>query len=144
VIEATTEERSLLTELLGISIESTGGERRPLQLGAAALDLLRRGWRAARGFWGPRARDPRQLSEDERRLVGAAAAAGLEIGLCDGSGGVRRRRSMRISGRDRPEVRAAAAALASGDEWLYPALLAVAGDDLDIPRELRDRWRALS
>ncbi len=141
LIEASTEERSLLNELLGIRIESPDGGRRRLQLGAAVVDVLGRGWHAARGLWGPRAVNPRQLTEGERRLVDAAAAAGVELALGDGAGMVRRRRSRCIAGRDRPEVRAAAAVLASGDEWLYPALLAVVGNDLDIPREVRDRWR---
>ncbi len=142
MIEATTEERSLLTELLGISIEGLGGERRPLQLGTALGHALRRVRQSVRGFSGPRALDSGQLTADERRLVDSAAAAGVGLALCDGSGMVWRRRSVRLVGRDRPEVRAAAITLRSGEEWLYPALLAVAGDDLDIPREVRDRWRA--
>jgi len=141
-IEATTEERSLLTELLGISIENSGGGRRPLQRWTALGDNLRRVRQAVRGFWGPRALDPGRLTVDERRLVDSAAAAGVELALCDGTGMVRRSRSVRLVGRDRLEVRAAATALRSGEEWLYPVLLTVVGDDLDIPREIRDRWRA--
>lgn len=140
VIEATTEERSLLTELLGISIENSGGGRRPLQLGTALGDVLRRIRQALRGFWGPKALDPGQLTEDELRLVDSAVAAGVGLALCDGTGMARRSRSVCLVGRDRPEVRAAAITMRSGEEWLYPALLAVAGNDLDIPREIRDRW----
>lgn len=141
VIEATTEERSLLTELLGIRIESLGNSRRPLRFRVALLDALRRGRRVARGLWGPSALEPRQLTDDERRLVDSAAAAGVELALCPGSVMVRRRRSVWLVGRDRPEVQAAAITLRSGEEWLYPALLAVAGRDLDIPHEIRERWR---
>jgi hypothetical protein len=142
VIEATTEERSLLTDLLGIRIEGLDSGRRPLRLGNALAAVLRRGRRAARSFWRPRAVDDRHLTEDERCLVDSAAAAGVELALCDGSGMARRRRSACLVGRDRPEVRAAAIALRSGEDWLYPVLLAVAGNEIDIPREIRDRWRA--
>ncbi len=142
VIEASTEERSLLTELLGLRIEDPGGGRRTLRLGPAVVDALDRGWRRVRSPWGPRALDPGQLSDDELRLVEVAAAAGVDLALCAGDRKPRLRRSACLVGRNRPEVRAAAITVRSGEEWLYPALLAVAGDDVDIPREIRDRWRA--
>jgi len=142
VIEATTEERSLLTELLAIRIEDPGGGRRTLRFGPAVVNALDRGWRRVRSLWGPRALAPGQLTADELRLVESAAAAGVDLAVCNGAGRPRRRRSMCLVGRDRPEVRAAVIAMRSGDPWLYPALLAVAGNDLDIPHEIRDRWRA--
>ena len=141
VIEASTEERSLLTDLLGIRIEFLGASRRHLRFGPAMVGALRRGRQIVRGLWGPSALGPGQLGDDERRLVESAAAAGIELALCPGAVDLRRRESVWIVGRERPEVRAAVAALGTGEEWLYPALLAVAGHDLDIPRELRDRWR---
>jgi len=142
VIETTTEERSLLTELLDIRIESLDGGRRRLRFSRALGDALRRVRQAVLGFFGPRALDRGRLTEDERRLLDFAAAAGVELAFYDGAGMARRNRSACLVGRDRPEVRAAAITLRSGEEWLYPALLAVAGNDLDIPREVRDRWRA--
>ena len=140
VVEATTEERSLLTELLDIRIENLGSGRLPLELGRGIVDALRRGWRSVRGLWGPQALQNSKLTQRELRLVGAASAAGVELSLCEGSAAVRRRRSHILVGRNRPEVQAAALALASGGEWLYPALLAVAGEDLDIPDEIRNHW----
>jgi hypothetical protein len=141
VIEATTEQRSLLTELLDIGIEGPDGGRRTLRPGPAVVNALDRGWRRLRSLWGPRALDRGQLTQDELRLVESAAAAGVDLAMCDGAGRPRRCRSACLVSRDRPEVRAAAITMRSGDPWLYPALLAVAGNDLDIPHEIRDRWR---
>jgi len=140
VVEAATEERSLLAELLNIRIENVGGGSRSLELVPRIVEGLRRGWRATGCLWAPRALCRRQLTPEELRLVEAASIAGVELVLCEGAGMVRRCRSGYLVGRDRPEVQAAALVLASGGEWLYPALLAVAGEDLDIPDEIRNHW----
>ncbi len=70
----------------------------------------------------------------------AASTAGVDLDLCGGSGPVRTRRSHHVVGRERPEVRAAVAAIGSGGRWLYPALLAVVGEDVELPNGIRDRW----
>jgi hypothetical protein len=140
VVEATTEERSLLAELLDIRIENIGGGSRSLELVPRIVDALRRGWQSVRGLWGPQALQNGKLTPIELRLLGAASEAGVELSLCEGSAAVRRRQSRYLVGRNRPEVQAAALALATGGEWLYPALLAVAGEDLDIPDEIRNHW----
>lgn len=140
VVEATTEERSLLSELLGIRIENVGSRRRPLDFGPRIVDGLRRGWGVVRGLWSPGPLRRHELTAREGRLVEIASVAGVKLALCAGSGSARKRRSHTLVGRERPEVRAAAAAVGSGDEWLYPALLAVTGEDLKIPDEIRARW----
>jgi len=140
VVEATTEERSLLAELLGIRIENTGRGSRSLGLVPRIVEVLCRGWRTVRCLWAPRVLHRHQLTTEELRLVEAASIAGVELALCEGAGMVRRCWSGCLVGRDRPEVKAAAIALGSGGDWLYPALLAVAGEDLDIPDEIRNHW----
>ena len=140
VIEVTNEERSLLSELLDVRIESLGTGRRPLEFGRDIVDALRRWWRTVRGLWGPQALQNHKLTPDELRLVEAASDAGVGLSLCEGTTSPRRRRSRYLVGRNRPEVQAATLAMASGGEWLYPALLAVAGEDLDIPSKVRTRW----
>lgn len=140
VLEATTEERSLLSELLGIRIENLASGRRPLELGPRVVDALRHGWSVVRGLWSPTPLDHRKLGPEERNLVETANAAGIEVALCPGSGSLRRRGSLSLLGRERPEVRAAAAAVTKGEEWLYPALLAVIGKEIELPDEIRARW----
>ena len=140
VVEATTEERSLLSELLDIRIENIGSDRRPLEFGQRIVEGLCRGWRVVRGLWGPKPLDRRQLTSQELRLVEAASAVDVKLALCPGSGSARKRGSLHLVGRERTEVMAAAASVDSGDQWLYPALLAVAGEDLEIPDEIRDHW----
>ncbi len=139
-VEATTEERSLLSELLNIRIENLGRSRLPLEFGRRIVDGLRRGWRRVRNIWSRKPLHPHQLSPEERRLVDAASTAGVDLDLCGGSGPVRTRRSHHVVGRERPEVRAAVAAIGSGGRWLYPALLAVVGEDVELPNGIRDRW----
>ena len=140
VVEATTEERSLLSELLDIRIENLGSGRAPLHFGPRIVDGLRRVWRVARGLWCGKPLQRHELTPEESRLLEAASGAGVELALCAGAGPVHKHRSRHVVGRDRTEVRAAAAATGSGDRWLYPALLAMAGEDVELPDEIRDRW----
>jgi hypothetical protein len=141
VVRAAIEERSLLSELLEIRIENLARGRSPLDLGPRIRALLHRGRRGVRGLFGPPELPRNRLTPEENQLLEAASAAGVELGLCDGSTMVRKRRSRILVGRERREVAAAAAAVADGDEWLYPALVAIAGEDLEIPDEIRERWR---
>jgi hypothetical protein len=140
VIEAATEERGLLAEVLGLRVERWAGGSRPRDLGPRLLAAPRRaaGW--LRGLVGPPPRAGHELSRDERFLIDAAAGNGFEIGLCDGSGPPRRRRSVLLLSRDRPEVRRAVRVVAGSGDWLYPALVAAAGEVVEIPDRLRDRW----
>lgn len=140
LVEATTEERALLSELLDLHIEGAAGDGRvglPLRLRSS----VRRVWRRARGLIGPRILEASDLTADERGLLEAWAAAGLDLALCGGDGAVRVRGSTIILGRDNPEVRAAARVVATSQEWVYPSILAMA-HDLDIPDGVRSRWRA--
>lgn len=139
-IEASAEERSLLSELLGVRIERAGDGRRGRDGVARLGGLIRRGWRAARGLAPPRPLEPERLTAGERRLVEAAASAGVELGLCRGTGHLRTRGSRILVGRERSEVVAAVGALTGGDEWLYPALLATVGSVRELPEPLRRRW----
>lgn len=141
VLELTTEERGLLSELVAIRIENLGQRYRREEIGRRITSLLRGGWRVACGLFGPPALPPSRLTAAEIRLLETASTAGVEIGLCRGTAAVRRRGSRLLVGRERPEVVAAAKVVDDGDEWLYPAILAVAGEDLEISGEIRDRWR---
>jgi hypothetical protein len=140
VVTATAEERSLLADLLSIRIERRGAGGRSTGPFGFVVGGLRRCWRALRAGWGTRPLDSDQLTPAERRLVRAACDAGVDLALSPGFSAVRIRRSTLVVGRERTEVRAAAAAVADGSAWLYPALLAVAGDLVELPDEIAVRW----
>ena len=126
--------------LATFNIENLGSDRAPLHFGPRIVDGLRRVWRVARGLWCGKPLQRHELTPEESRLLEAASGAGVELALCAGAGPVHKHRSRHVVGRDRTEVRAAAAATGSGDRWLYPALLAMAGEDVELPDEIRDRW----
>jgi hypothetical protein len=139
LVEATTEERALLSEILGLHIERVGGPGR-VELGPRLRSLMTGFWKRIRGVAGPPGIGISELTPDERGLVEAWSAAGLDFALSRGHGAARLRGSTVVIGRDRPEARAAVSAVAENDEWIYPTILAFAGD-LDIPDEIQDRWR---
>ena len=91
---------------------------------------------------GPRTRPvpSGELSETEQRLIGWAAVAGVELALTPGRGEPRRAGHRWLLGRDRREVAAASAAVSCDAAWLYPALLAIIPDDVEMRAGLRKRW----
>jgi hypothetical protein len=137
-IVASAEERSLLSQLLGLHIEIGGA--RPGRSVRQLRRLLRRWNRALRGL-AARPLGETMLGDDERRLLDAAASVGVRLRLCEGDAPLRTRGDVRIVGRRRPEIRAAARAVAAADGWLYPALLAIDGELADVERGIRARWR---
>jgi hypothetical protein len=141
ILRASTDERSRLAELLDIRIESLDRRRFPRAVLPRIMAGFRRGRRVVRGLAGASALAPHRLTSQEKRLLQTAAAAGVELGFCDGRAAIRSRGPVVLIGRRRREVEAAVTVVADGDEWLYPALLAVAGDGLEIPDETRERWR---
>jgi len=143
LVEATTEERALLSELLELRIERVADTNRA-GLGPRLGSLMRRAWRRILGMVGPAVIAESELTLEERALVNAWAGADLELALCAGMGAMRRRGSAVILGRDRAEVRAAARVVAGSDEWVYPAILVAAGDleiATEISDDIRNRWR---
>lgn len=138
-VVATDEEMALLAELLGINMErvSSGGA---LALGSKIGRFHRRLRGLLLGFAGSRSLDRSELNAGERSLIDAAAAAGLDLALCAGERAAGIRGTGVVVGRNRAEVRAASAAVAGDDAWLYPALLVLGGEDLEIPEELRADW----
>ena len=139
LVEATTEERALLSELLGLHIERVGGSGR-VEFGPRLRSLVVRFWKRIRGVASLSGIDISELTPDERGLVDAWSTAGLDLALSGGHGAARLRGSRVVIGRDRPEVRSAAQAVAEDDLWIYPTILALA-DDLEIPDEVRNCWR---
>jgi hypothetical protein len=141
-VEATAEERSLLSELLGVRVELTAGSRPSLDLWSRLTGRAVECWRELRGLAPPRPLASHRLEEEERRFVDAAAAEGIELGLCPGSFSVRTRGRKILIGRQRPEVVSAIRVFADDCEWLYPALLATVGSARDLAPALRRRWLA--
>jgi len=141
LVRATTEEASRLAELLDIRIERLGRTRFPRAALSRMTAALHRGRRIARGLIGPPALPSHRLTAPENRFLEAASAAGVELALCDGRATARSRGSVILVGRRRREVEAAVTVAAGGDGWLFPALAAVAGEDLEIPGVIRERWR---
>ncbi len=139
VIDATPEERRLLSELLGVRIEPLH-PRAIDSLRERLLVVGRRLWGRVRGAVGRRSLPERSLGRSERRLLEVAAQAGAGIELSAGSGAPRLRGGRVVIGRDRPEVRAAVACVASDVRWLYPALVALADDGADVDGRVRERW----
>jgi hypothetical protein len=136
VVEASTEERALLSELLDVRVERVGRRTAAGEL----ADRLRRAWFAASSRLGPGPIAPGRLRADERRLLEAATAAGVGLALCPGRRRARRRGEHWLVGRERPEVRAAVAAVAEESSWLYPALLAMIGEDGGAGETVRRAW----
>jgi len=141
VVQAAAEERSRLAELLDIRIESLGRGGLARAVLPRLKAGLRRFQRIVRGLIGPPALPPHRLTAQENRLLEAASAAGVEIALCHGRSAARLRGSTVLVGRRRREVAAAAAVAAEDRGWLYPALLAVAGESAEFPAEMRESWR---
>jgi hypothetical protein len=136
LVEASTEERALLSELLDVRVERVG------RGGAAGelADRLRRVWTSVSSRLGPGPLGPDRLRADERRLLEAAAVAGVNLAICAGNRRARRRKECWLVGRQRPEVRSAVAAVAEDSSWLYPALLAMIGDDGGAAEAVRRSW----
>jgi hypothetical protein len=65
----------------------------------------------------------------------------VTVRLCAGVGRVKRQSGVLLLPRNNPIVVQAVRLVASGDEWLYPALLAVVGDEAILSPDLRTRWR---
>jgi hypothetical protein len=138
-VVVTDEEMGLLTELLGVHMERAPNRRTPaLRISLARAVRRLRGVLAA--FAGSRPLHRGELTVGERGLVDAASAAGADVALCAGGGAATTRRRGVVVGRDRPAVRRAVAVVARDVSWLYPALLALGGEALEIPEDLRARW----
>jgi len=138
-VVATDEEIGLLAEFLGIHMERISGGG-VLAIGPRIGRALRRLRGALLGIVGPRPVDRGELTVEERRFANVAMAAGVELTLCAGSRPPGIRGTGVMVGRGRAEVRAASAAVSADTTWLYPALLAIGGDDLEIPDNLRSDW----
>jgi hypothetical protein len=141
-VEATAEERSLLSELLGVRVELAADPRPSLDLWFRLTGRLGQGWRELRGLAPPRPLAGHLLEEEERRFIDAAAEAGIDLGLCPGKLPVRTRGRKILIGRGRPEVVSAIRVFAGDSEWLFPALLATVGRACDLAPTLRRRWLA--
>jgi hypothetical protein len=84
---------------------------------------------------------PEELHEPERLLLSALRAQ-LDhrvLGLCRGSGSIRRGPHRLVLPRDNPEVQAAIRMVASDPAWVYPAVLALL-DGREFPDRARRRW----
>ena len=140
LVEATTEERALLADLLGVHVEviDTGAQ---MGLLSRLRSLARRVRQRVRGVVGAPIIESSEWSENEAALITAWSDAGSDLRLCRGGGSARVRGSTVIVGRERPEVRAAAGVAAESDGWLYPIMLAVS-EELEVPDEIRGRWLA--
>ncbi|MEX1310672.1 MAG: hypothetical protein AB1Z65_09665 [Candidatus Sulfomarinibacteraceae bacterium] len=140
LVEATTEERALLADLLGVHVEwiDTGARMGSL---VRLRSLARRVRQRARGLVGAPIISSSELTRDEEALITAWSDTGSDLRLCRGRGSARVRGSTVIVGRERPEVRAAAAVAGEADGWLYPIMLALS-EDLEVPDGTRGRWLA--
>jgi hypothetical protein len=79
-----------------------------------------------------------------RKLEGITSHADGEVlraRLCAGVGRVKRQAHTLLLPRNNPLVVQAVRLVESDERWLYPALLAVVGDDALLPTDLRSQWR---
>jgi len=146
VVILTDEERGLLTDLLEIRLE------RPLRRGrggvwrraATAAERARR-WLIERlrgGFRGGEVPDD-ELLDVERRLLrelDRRAGEALDVRLCAGGGGVRKRGRRLLLPRRDPLVAGSVRLMARDGDWLYPVASALIGDHAELDSELRTRW----
>jgi hypothetical protein len=146
VVLASVEQRGLLAELLGVSLQQAPrlsrrfGLRRAISaLGRAAARLSQLLLGASGGRVVPRedllAAETELLDELNRR-----AAPPTEVRLCAGAGPVRRRGRVLLLPRSHQLVTESVRMVSEGEGWRYPVVLALLGDRVGPVDELRDRW----
>jgi hypothetical protein len=146
VVILSEEERALLTDLLGVRLERPprrgggGGWRRAAaaarRSGGRLLEVLRGGFR------GSEVPDD-ELLEAERRLLrelDGCAGDAVDVRLCAGGGGVRRRGRRLLLPRHDPLVAGAVRLVARDADWLYPVASALIGESVELDEDLRTRW----
>lgn len=150
VIAVSTEERSLLEEIVGRDLERPPASRRGSVVGRArrALASLTDGlpravWQGARGSWPGRTIEPGRLTVAERRLLDlVATGGGAERAVFrEGAGAVQRQGRHELAlPRHNPVVVACVELLDRDPCWRYPVLLALLGGRGEPRPELRSRW----
>jgi len=83
----------------------------------------------------------RFLLDQLEEVTGFSDGEPLHAQLCAGVGRVRRQGRSLLLPRNNPLVVQAVRLMESDEEWRYPALLAVVGDEASISPEVRVRWR---
>jgi hypothetical protein len=83
----------------------------------------------------------RFLLDQLEEVTGFSGGEQLQAQLCAGVGRVRRQGRSLLLPRNNPLVVQAVRLMESDEEWRYPALLAVVGDEASISPEVRVRWR---
>jgi hypothetical protein len=142
IIVASPEERNLLAEVLAVPVEGWTGGKGRCDLGLRIMAAWRNVKRVLLGHAAAGPYPEHELSRDERRLISVAADGGVDLRICRFSGAARRRGSVWLVSREQKEVQNAVRAVASGEEWLYPSLLAVLDDGSVIRDDIRRRWVA--
>jgi len=140
------EERGLLTDLLNVRLErpprsGRSGIVRRIVTGSRAVGSWILG-RVRGGFRGGVVPDD-ELLEAERRLLGELnryAGESLEVRLCAGSGGARRRGGRLLLPRNNPLVAGSVRLTESDGRWLYPVVTALLGERMEADEDLRARW----
>jgi hypothetical protein len=146
VVLASVEQRGLLAELLGISLQRVprlsrpfGPRRTVAALGRVPARLSQLLWGASCGRVVPRedllSAEIELLDELNRR-----AAPPTEVRLCAGAGPVRRRGRVLLLPRRHQLVTESVRMVSDGEGWRYPVVLALLGDRVGPLDELRDRW----
>jgi hypothetical protein len=146
VVLASAEQRGLLAELLGVSLQRAARQPRRFGLRRATAALHRVPARLSQLLWGAsggRVVPHEELLVAERELLGElehGAAPPTEVRLCAGAGPVRRRGRVLLLPRHNRLVAGSVRMVSDDEDWRYPVVLALLGDRVGPVEELRDRW----
>jgi hypothetical protein len=147
ILLLTTEECSLLAELLDVRLERPAGRQRPNGLGRLVnATRVAAEWcvELAPAEFRRQVVPSDDLLDSERELLvrlNRQLPAPKDVRICTGGGAVRRRGRRLLLPRHNPLVVQAVRLVARDDSWLYPVALALLGRHATPTAELRARWR---
>ncbi len=148
------EQHGLLVELIGVSIQRPEPRdllgRRRFSWPRFRADLDHAGARLT-GFAAPRVLADSQLLTEELRLIRELERIAVDVEgrplkarICAGTGRIRFRNGELLLPRHQPLVVHVVRLVDRGEEWLYPACLALVGEHGRVSPELRSRWRRVA
>ncbi len=146
VVLGSAEQRGLLAELLGVSLQQAPRLSRRFCLRRATAALYRVPARLSQLLWGAsggRVVPREDLLAAERKLLeelNRRATPPTEVRLCAGAGPLRPRGRVLLLPRRNRLVAASVRMVSDGEGWHYPVVLALLGDRVGDIGELRVRW----
>jgi len=146
VVLASAEQRGLLAELLGITLQQLPRQPRPFDVRRSAAMLRRVRDRLSQLMWGlsgGRVVPEEDLLAPERSLLDELdrrSAPSIQVRMCAGAGAIRRRGRVLLLPRQNQLVAGSVRLASDGEGWRYPVVLALLGDLVGEIDGFQDRW----